>query len=347
MILEKMEQIEQFTDAERQIIHYLLTHSEDVLSLSVRDLAKHTFTSASTVNRLANKLTGGEGFIRFKAGFFREMHRSAASCLEESPNPDAPSGSGHPSNSEMLPHPEGTNDITMDETVYSIAGKVAAAEIDAIERTLRSIDYPSFYKAAMLLHKADAICFFGFDDNLSIVKPYLYRMMSFGKQIVLHDASNAQYYQALTLPRGSAALLLSRTGENRRLSDIASILRDKKIPILLLTPSRESTLGKLADEWIEIQNGLLPEARGSILFDTSVHYILNVLCSLMFSGNYENSRAILAQYGRIYQGTTGENISGVPSSAVSYDTKAEQTKQAGADTKLPARPAIPPENPPT
>lgn len=278
-----MEQMDLFTDAERQIIQYLLSHPEDILSLSVRDLAKNSYTSSSTVNRLASKLSGGMPFTHFKAALFAELHQNTS------------------------PLPENLDEITMNETVYSLIGKVAAAQIDAIERTRRALEYPSLLRAARLLQQACQIYFFGFDDNLSIVKPYLNRMMTFGKQIISHDATNAQYYQALIIPeqpegvaQSPAALLISRTGNNRKLIEIASILKDKKIPILLLTPSKESPLGKYATEWIEIQNGILFETIGTILFDTSIQFILTMLCSLMFSNNYEVSRNILHQYGKLY-----------------------------------------------
>ena len=278
MILEKIKKIEQFTDAERQILQYLLEHPEGILGLSVRDLAKNSYTSSSTVNRLAGKLSDGKGFTQFKARLFSELHQHGV----------RPAGN--------------TDEITTDETVYSLVSKVAAAQTEAICRTHQSLDHAAVLRAARMLQQAGQICFFGFDDNLSIARPHLNRMMAYGKQIVLHDATNAQYYQALTIPEHSdtAALILSRTGENRKLVEIASILHDKKIPILLLTSSGESSLGKLATEWIEIQHSLSFETIGSMISDTSVQFILTVLCSLMFSDNYEKSRTVLRQYGQIY-----------------------------------------------
>ncbi len=277
MILEQLEQMELFTDAERQIIHYLLRHPADILELSVRDLAKNSYTSSSTVNRLAAKFSGGMSFTRFKAALFAELHQSTS-------NPSPP--------------PEHLNEIQINETVHSLAGKVAATQIEAVERTRRSLDYPALLHAARLLQQASQIYFFGFDDNLSIAKPYLNRMMTFGKQVILHDATNAQYYQALIIPEQNsmtvpAALFISRTGSNRKLVEIASILHDKRIPVLMLTPVKDSPLGRLASEWIEIpyssparhdsphhshdgnQFGSIGNL-ASILFESSLQFVLTL-----------------------------------------------------------------------
>ena len=326
MILEKMEQIEAFTDAERQIIQYLLSHPTDILELSVRDLAKNSYTSSSTVNRLAGKLSGGMPFTRFKAALFAELHQTTS------------------------PLPESLDEITMNETIHSLVGKVAAAQTEAVERTRRALDYSALLRIARLLQQASPIYFFGFDDNLSIVRPYLSRMMTFGKQVILHDATNAQYYQALSIPAypGSAnisglsrssgevsgkprqkelpaslpaALLISRTGSNPKLVEIASILHDKQVPILLLTPVRNSPLGALASEWLELQHPVPAHSLngldsidslgnlGSIMFEASLQFVLTVLCSLMFSNNYESSRAILRQYGELYVQSTAPSAS--------------------------------------
>lgn len=290
-----------------QTIQYLLSHPTDILELSVRDLAKNSYTSSSTVNRLAGKLSGGMPFTRFKAALFAELHQTTS------------------------PLPESLDEITMNETIHSLVGKVAAAQTEAVKRTRRALDYSALLRIARLLQQASPIYFFGFDDNFSIVRPYLSRMMTFGKQVILHDATNAQYYRALSIPAQTeapdkslaapAALLISRTGSNPKLLEIVSILEDKHIPILLLTPHKDSPLGRLATEWIEIPN--LPVHHslngldsidslgnlGSMMFEASLQFVLTVLCSLMFSNNYESSRAILRQYGELYIQSTAASTS--------------------------------------
>ena len=54
-----------FTNSEKEIAHYLLSHGEDVLKLTVSQLSQKTYTSPATIVRLCQKL-GLEGYNDFK-----------------------------------------------------------------------------------------------------------------------------------------------------------------------------------------------------------------------------------------------------------------------------------------
>ena len=65
-ILEQLREAEHFSSAEQNIIRYLLQYPETIINFSVRDLAKASYTSPSTVTRLVKKLDDGHGFSHFK-----------------------------------------------------------------------------------------------------------------------------------------------------------------------------------------------------------------------------------------------------------------------------------------
>ena len=73
-ILEQLREAEHFSSAEQNIIRYLLQYPETIINFSVRDLAKASYTSPSTVTRLVKKLDDGHGFSHFKARFFSEIN---------------------------------------------------------------------------------------------------------------------------------------------------------------------------------------------------------------------------------------------------------------------------------
>ena len=170
MILEKMSATENFTDSEQTIIQYLLSHPEDILMMSVRDLAKASFTSSSTVNRLAGKLSDHKGFTQFKADLFAELHNNNFS-----------------SDSKMFSSsPE--SDIRCHEDMAAIADTIATLETETINFMKNHLDYEKIDGIIKLLKTPGPLYFFGFDNNLSMVKSYLNRMMTFGKPVVVHDA---------------------------------------------------------------------------------------------------------------------------------------------------------------
>lgn len=273
-ILEQLEGKELFSSAEQNIIRYLLEHPETIINCSVRDLAKASFTSPSTVTRLVKKLDGGQGFSHFKARFFSEI------------NSVFPTSSG--------------KTIHMNETIHSIVQKVSELEQMAIERTKQSMDYPTLIRAANLINSSSQLEFFGFGDNLHLAKPQMYRLLSMGYQVMIHDPNNAQYYQAISTPPTAAALMISHTGDNRRLLDIASILKQRGAKIIILTPA-DTPLSKMATEWIQVQDYKHSDLNGSIVYEQSVQFILNVLCGIAYSKNYDRNHQILDKYLRSYQ----------------------------------------------
>lgn len=277
-ILKQLKQIENYSESEKHIIRYLLMSPETIIDFSVRDLANASYTSPSTVTRLVNKLNGNRGFAHFKAAFFSEINNSA----------------------HLLSDKE-KDTLNSHETVYTAARKIASLETEAIEKTRQSLDYPALTRAFTRLNTCSQIEFFGFDNNLHIVKGAMYQLLSLGKQIIIHDATNAQYYQALITPQNAAALILSRTGEHRKLIDIASILKERGIPRIILTPSKTSSLGRFSTEWIQVQNEEEFDSMGSLIYDTSVQYILNIISGMFFVKNYENRKEIMEDYLNSYR----------------------------------------------
>lgn len=230
------------------------------------------YTSPSTVTRLVNKLNDNKGFTHFKATFFNEINHTSIASDED----------------QMR--------LSSGENAYSIIQKVSAIEIRTIEQTKQALDYEELAKISHLLNKSRQIEFFGFDNNLNSAKNALYRMMSLGKRAVIHDAANAQFYQAMSSPADCVAIAVSRTGENRKVADLLQILGERGIPRIVLTPSRTSSVGRLADYYMQVMNDVNYEFIGNIVFDTSLQFAFNVLCGILCSRNYENNREIHEMY---------------------------------------------------
>ena len=61
-----------FSHSEKEIAHYILNEGEKVLNLSIKELAKKTYTSPATIVRLCHKL-GLEGYSDFKIKYSAEL----------------------------------------------------------------------------------------------------------------------------------------------------------------------------------------------------------------------------------------------------------------------------------
>ena len=263
--LNELKRMNKLTSTEQGIVNYILTNPEELEKISSRQLAELTYTSPATVVRICQKL-GFSGYSEFKIKYLQEVNQTP-----------------------RMDQINRTNPITSEDSLHRIVNQVAALEITAIEQTKKGIDLDQLNRVSELLNQATCIDFYAFDNNLHLAKNACSHFLYAGKQAVIHDSSNAQFMQAFASVEGHVAIIISRTGENPMLYRIANVLRERKIPLLVLTESRHSSLAKISTEHLYLYNVHRFTDMGTILFQTSVQYLFDLLFAILFSRNFENS----------------------------------------------------------
>ena len=263
--LNELKRMNKLTSTEQGIVNYILTYPEELEKISSRQLAELTYTSPATVVRICQKL-GFSGYSEFKIKYLQEVYQTP-----------------------RMDQINRTNPITSEDSLHRIVNKVAALEITAIEQTKKGIDLDQLNRVSELLNQATCIDCYAFDNNLHLAKNACSHFLYAGKQAVIHDSSNAQFMQAFASVEGHVAIIISRTGENPMLYRIANVLRERKIPLLVLTESRHSSLAKISTEHLYLYNVHRFTDMGTILFQTSVQYLFDLLFAILFSRNFENS----------------------------------------------------------
>jgi len=97
---------------------------------------------------------------------------------------------------------------------------------------------------------------------------------------------NSQFSQALISDKTHFALLISRSGENRRLMRTAKILKERHVPTALLSCQKDAPLSKLCDEFLYVANTLDYLDCGGNIFSVGVRYYLDVLFGIFLSRNF-------------------------------------------------------------
>ena len=122
--------------AERNVIAYVSAHPHEVVGLSVRGLADATFSSPSSILRFCKRL----GFAGYKE-FQRELIAELALLGDKKD--------------------VALEDISMDDSVERIVGKVMKSNVRTIEATARTLDYTVLERCAAHLKRARAVNLFG------------------------------------------------------------------------------------------------------------------------------------------------------------------------------------------
>ena len=109
--------------AERNVIAYVSAHPHEVVGLSVRGLADVTFSSPSSILRFCKRL----GFAGYKE-FQRELIAELALLGDKKD--------------------VALEDISMDDSVERIVGKVMKSNVRRMEGTARTVDYTVLERCA-------------------------------------------------------------------------------------------------------------------------------------------------------------------------------------------------------
>ena len=255
-LIAKLSDKKIFSSTEQVIADYILKNFREVANLSTRQLAKETFTSSAAIVRFSQKL-GFSGYTDFKSKFLSEMLNSI----------------GEPQN----------RFISEKDSISDIVEKVVTIEIAALKDSYDKIKINPFIRAANYLSQADYIDIYAMNMNLNLARMASESFIVAGKRCIVPASISEQYLQAYKVPKNHLAVLISRTGENGFLINIAKILNEQKVPIILITAAGNTTLEKLAQVVFETATTDKMEELGPRVFLTGAKYVIDVLFGILIA----------------------------------------------------------------
>lgn len=262
-LLKEMHENERFSSTEQAVIRYILEHPKEIVDLSIRELAERTFTSSAAIFRLCQKLNL-KGYNEFKIKFISEINRvSPEECVR-------------------IARP-----ITDEDNPESIVRKMAALEVEAIEETKNEMDLEQLQRIVGWMQNAKIIDYYAYDQNFYLAQMAIYNLLQIKYVAMAHSAMNSQYAQALNSDESHMAIIISRSGENKRLIAVAKVLRERKVKTVLFTCTKDSTLAQFCDEFLYVANTAEYLDLGGMIFSVGIRYYQDVLFSLLLSQDYQ------------------------------------------------------------
>ena len=263
-LLRKLNDMKNFSDTERIIAKYIMENFRDIANLSTRQLAKKTFTSSAAIVRFSQKL-GFEGYVDFKTKFLAEMMQHISEPYDKF--------------------------ITDKDAIEKIIEKVMGIEIAALKETNDNINQAQYVRALNYISRAEYIDFYAMNNNLNLARMAAENFVMASKYSGVHSSTVMQYLSAYEVPKNHIAFFISRTGENRILTDIAKILKKQEVTIFSITAAGKSTLAGLSKVVFEVATSDKMEELGPRVFLTSAKFVLDVLFALLMSKkNYQEAK---------------------------------------------------------
>lgn len=264
--------------SERLFADYVLAHREQIIHMPIAELSSSIGIAASTIIAAIKKL-GFDGYREFKIALASELLN--------------PVGAWNPASEESEP------------AEYNTYEKVISSNIAALEESLNTMKYSRLQEAAAQLLSADHIYIFGVGTSGVLAREAHDFFFRLGLSSSFHEDLHYQLLAAARLKKNDIALLISQTGVNKDIINIAEKLREEGHRAIGISNYMGTPFAKYMDLL------LAPLTMLSTTHDNHFSFRVPILCII------ETLYYIMSeQMGEEYQSVLSENHQLVENSSV-------------------------------
>ena len=264
LIKERLERCD-FSNSERVIIDFILENGMKIRDLTTKDIANATYTSPSTLIRIAHKMKFN-GWNELKEAYLKEVEYLETHFCDIDAN-----------------YPFKNND-----TIMSIASKLATLKEESISDTLSLVTHDDLQKAVQIIRKTSSIYLFAVSNNGLITQEFAHNMSRIQKKVTICNLQGELVYSAVNADPNSCAIIVSYSGETPIFKNVILALKGNHIPIIGITNIGDNTVSRNADVVLRIcTREKLYSKIATFSTDISFEYILDLLYSCVFALNYD------------------------------------------------------------
>lgn len=263
-LLRLREQSQSFSNAERQVAERIIAEPQLVVDMSVHELAKYTFSSASTIVRLCSH-TGYSGYREFRKALTQELAQREESKKTEQ------------------------KEIARSDSLEAIIDKVTWMNINSLEETRLLLDTNVIRACVELIRKARVIYLFGLGASLCAAKDAYLKFLRLNRLCVINEDWHSQLLQARNATAEDLALVISYSGATVEIIECMRALKENKTPIIAITRCVQSPVSELADHKLYTAASESLFRTGAMSSRMSQLNIVDILYTALANEDYEQS----------------------------------------------------------
>ncbi|MDZ3832198.1 MAG: MurR/RpiR family transcriptional regulator [Sphingopyxis sp.] len=203
----------------RRIADYVIEHAQDVMQMSVTDLAEATSSSEGSVVNFCKKL-GLSGFQQLKLGLAQESVKPVQFIHE---------------------------DLDEGDDMATVCRKIFHSGIQALSDSLSVLDHRMLEQAVAALHGAKRIEIYGIGSSAPIAEDAQYRMLRIGLDVKAITDSHVQAISASRTSRDVAVLTISHSGATHETVTATKLAKDAGATTIAITNYGRSPIHAHAD----------------------------------------------------------------------------------------------------
>ncbi|HTJ27856.1 MAG TPA: MurR/RpiR family transcriptional regulator [Candidatus Limnocylindria bacterium] len=205
--------------AEQRVADFILAHPDELIYLTVTELAERTNTSESTVVRLCQKI-GYKGYQEFKIVLARDL---------------------------VEPTTEIYAAIEPNDDVQTVKQKVFQANAQALRDTIEVLDDGELQKAVDALTKARRVDIYGVGGSGPLALDAYHKFLKLGMQAVALSDGDLMAMSSALLGPGDVAFGISHTGASRDVTDALNRAKSGGATTICITHRSSSPITKVSD----------------------------------------------------------------------------------------------------
>lgn len=202
------------------VADHILNHPQDVVHLSITELAEVTKCAEATIFRLC-RLIGMKGYQELKISLASEMVEQPVQNIHE--------------------------EVSSEDTMMEVARKIFTSNIIGITDTLNVLDADSLDRAVSLLDQAGKVCIYAVGGSAPIAMDAYHKFIRAGLDCIAHSDPHFQVMTAALLDRDSVALAISHSGSNKDVIEALKVAKKAGAKTIALTSYTKSPLAQLSD----------------------------------------------------------------------------------------------------
>lgn len=247
---------DRLSDREKLIADFVMANQRDIPSMTTREIATCSETSAATVSRFVRHL-GYESFSDLR---------------------------------DAMLHENGTGDSAeVPSTVISLDAPRAAMETVLLAKnrelldTLNLIDERELVRAVRLIEQADTIVFAAVGNTIPAALSASFLLAQLGLRTHCAPTTEAMMLSSMSLTKRDVLVFMSKSGHSKRLNQMMDNAIDSMAPTIVITDIPDSPLATRATCMLQtatrdkMLNSDLPFSHNSINYISEVLFLL--LCS--------------------------------------------------------------------
>lgn len=210
-----------YFEAEKKIADCIIERKEEVVDMTVAELARASKTSDATVSRFCRRC-GFKGFHHLKMSLAREVMEEKNNGVQVS------------------------NDISRDDISQSLQN-ILANKIAELTQTVSMMDAKNLEKILRLIERASTVQVAAVGNTVPVALDFTFKLNQLGIRAVSGTIWETQMAYTLTLTKNDVVILISNSGTSRRLVTLAKGARENGCQVIAITNNGDSPVAKEAD----------------------------------------------------------------------------------------------------